>query len=360
MAIRAQQDTLPRFCATRGNAAGQTAHCQAKRLPGGIDVVELEGGDRSRIPHSWQQPPAVTVPSSATPTTVWSLRLRVDSRPYLRSQWRTVAVLRSTAVATSRSVSPSSTSASSRSRGIGPFAAWRSACGDWRPCLWAQYATVDASRPIRLPIASNDRPRSRYPCRSVRSTHRSCARGQTESLDRAAPRHVEDRLRQEAEAEGRERIFEERQAGDHAARPGHEVVVVGDAAVRRQPAQPSRVAALLLALIVGGVLRRPGHGDDEVPRLDVELARPSMSSAARVGPSWAADHAASARTRSASPASSSARATARRTVAGETRRPGSRTPSPAQSSRAAFSPISAPTGTAMATAPECNARTSVP
>ena len=85
-----------------------------------------------------------------------------------------------------------------------------------------------------------------------------------------------------------------------------------------------------------------------------------MSSDARAGGSCARHHAASSPARSRIPGAVSARSTARRTGPGAHRRRGTRTPTPAQSMRAAFSFMSPAAGTMTTAQPLASARARVP
>src|SRR3954454_6493776 len=107
--------------------------------------------------------------------------------------------------------------------------------------------------------------------------------------------------------------------------------------------------------------RRPVPLPDYAPYLRTcPPAHSSIWATARAGPGCAAAHAATARARSAAPRRARARRTASRTPHGVQKRKGSRTPSPAQSTRAAFSAMSPPAGQMTTGQPDASARTRVP
>ena len=111
---------------------------------------------------------------------------------------------------------------------------------------------------------------------------------------------------------------------------------------------------------------RPERGPDPDAYSAGAVATPSVAAqrsswaAAHAGPGFANDQEASEAARSRNAGRDSARRTASRTPHGVQKRGASRTPTPAQSTRAAFSAMSPPAGTTSTGQPETSARASVP
>src|SRR6185295_14313878 len=143
-----------------------------------------------------------------------------------------------------------------------------------------QYRTVVGLRSTRAAIWRTVRPSSISAARVARpsaprgvcdpvSTHRSCARGRTESVRLDPARDLEDRLGQQAADQGPDEAVEDGQPREHAAGPGQEVVGPRDPAVRSQPGGPS--GGLLARAVVARVLGGPGHANRVTQKCAIPL-----------------------------------------------------------------------------------------